>query len=233
MSIKYYLHQNAIANTAESHKAVIIPHAVHNLQSIINQMLKRGTTLSESDILASLHLFFEVVAQEVQEGNHVNLPIVNIKPGISGAFTSALDHFDPSKHRLKTTTSSGILLKKNIKNTTVEKINRPLTIPILSAFVDIMSQTINDSISPNGIGQIVGNHLKFNDSNPSEGVFFVNANNQTFQATYFATRHPRKLVFSIPEGMPAGNYTLVVKKVFGKTAATLREATFPFALKVV
>jgi hypothetical protein len=233
MPIKYYLHQNAIAKRPESHKAVIIPNTVHNLQSIISQMLQRGTTLSEADILASLHLFFEVVTQEVQEGNHVNLPIVNIKPGISGEFTSALDQFDASKHRLKTTTSSGILLKNTIKNSPVEKVIKSLTLPILSAFSDIQSQTINDSITPNSIGQIVGNHLKFNTTNPSEGVFFVNANNEIFQASIFATLHPRKLIFSIPDAMPSGNYSVVVKKAFGKTAATVRQGILPFTLKVV
>ncbi len=233
MSIKYYLHQNAIAKRAESHKAVIIPHRVHDLQSIISQMLRRGTTLAEADILASLHLFFEVVVQEIKEGNHVNLPIVNIKPGIAGEFANALDKFDVSRHRLKTTTSSGILLKKSIKNIPVKKVNKPLTIPILSAFADMQSQTINKSITPNGIGKIVGNHLKFNDTNPIEGVFFINDNNDTFQAIIFATQHPRKLIFSIPEAMPSGNYTVVVKKAFGKTISTLREGILPFTLKVI
>lgn len=232
MPIKYCLHQNAIAKNAESHKAVIIPNTVHDLPSIISQMLQRGSTLSESDILASLHLFFEVVAEEVKEGNHVNLPIVNIKPGITGEFDSALDQFDTSRHQLKTTTSPGVLLKRNIKNIPVEKVFKPLTIPFLSAFNDIQSQTINDTVTPSRIGQIVGNHLNFNPTNPTEGVFFINADNETFQVTIFATRHPRKLIFSIPEDMPIGTYTGVVKKSFGKTAATLRKGTLPFTLKV-
>lgn len=95
MSIKYCLHRNAIAQNAESHKAMIIPQNVHDLQSIIAQMLQRGTTLDEVDILAALHLFFEVVVQEVTDGNLVNLPIVNIKPSITRAFDSALDRLIP------------------------------------------------------------------------------------------------------------------------------------------
>lgn len=233
MSIKYYLHKNALAKKPESHKAVISPKEVHDLQSIINQMLKRGTTLSEADILASLHLFFEVVVQEVQEGNHVNLPIVNIRPGIAGEFITASDQFDANRHRLKTTSSAGALLKKIIKNTAVEKVTLPTTIPVLTAFFDSVSETFNDTISPNGIGQIVGNHLKFKSSNPAEGVFFVNTNNETFQASIIAIRHPRKLVFSIPAAMPKGNYTLMVKKSFGRTATTIRKATLAHSLKVV
>lgn len=233
MPVQYYLHRNAIAKTAESHKAVIIPHSVHNLQNIIAQMLQRGTTLAEADILAALHLFFEVVAQDVADGNHVNLPIVNIRPSIAGEFDSASDQFDTARHQLKTTVSAGVLLKKNIKNTAVEKVNKPLPIPLLSEFADIQSQTINEHITPKGMGQIVGNHLKFNPLNSSEGVFFVNADNASFQATIFAMQHPTKLIFSIPEVLSAGDYTLIVKKAFGKTASTLRKGTLPFTLKVV
>jgi hypothetical protein len=233
MPIKYCLHRNAISKNAESHKAMIIPHQVHGLQSIISQMLQKGTTLAEADILASLHLFFEVVVQEVTEGNHVNLPIVNIKPSITGVFDAAVDRFDPARHQLKTTTSPGILLKRKIKNSGVEKVNKSSLIPILLAFTDMQSQTINDCITPNGIAQIVGTHLKFDPANPSEGLFFVNANNATFKVAIFATRYPQKLIFSIPDAMPAGTYTLVLKKAFGKSATTLRNGTLPFTLKVV
>jgi hypothetical protein len=233
MPIKYCLHRNAISKNTESHKAMIIPHKVHDLQSIISQMLQRGTTLDEVDILASLHLFFEVVVQEVTDGNHVNLPIVNIKPSITGEFDSATDRFEIVRHQLKTTTSPGILLKRNIKNSTVEKVSKSTRIPILLVFTDMQSQTINDCITPNGIAQIEGNHLKFNPANPSEGLFFVNGNNEIFQATIFATRHPSKLIFSIPGAMPTGTYTLILKKAFGKTATTLRKGALPFSLKVV
>ena len=233
MPIKYCLHRNAISNNPESHKAMIIPIKVHGLQSIISQMLQRGTTLAEVDILASLHLFFEVVVQEFTDGNHVNLPIVNIKPSITGEFDSASDRYDIARHQIKTTTSPGILLKRNIKKSTVEKVNKPSIIPILLVFTDMQSQTINDKITPNGIAQIEGKNLKFTPANPSEGLFFVNENNQTFQATIFAIRHPSKLIFSIPDAMPPGTYTLIIKKNFGKTATTLRKGTLPFTLNVV
>jgi hypothetical protein len=233
MPIKYHLHQYAIAKNADSYKAVIIPNTIHDLSGIISQMLQRGTTLSEADILASLHLFFEVVTQEVQEGNHVNLPIVNIKPSISGQFTNRTDSFDVARHTLKASASAGILLKNTIKNATVEKLNKSLTVPILNAFSDFQSETINDTVTPNSIGQIVGNHLKFNPANPSEGLFFVNAANETFKATVFATLHPRKLIFTIPATMLVGSYTVILKKAFGKPETTLRKGVLPFTLKVV
>lgn len=233
MPVKYYLHQNHIAQNPQSYRAVVAPHSVHNVSDIIAIMLQRGTTLSEADILASLHLFFEVVTQEVQEGNHVNLPIVNIKPSISGQFTDGTDSFDAIRHTLKAATSAGILLKKTLKNTAIEKYSKPTTIPVLSMFTDVQTQTINDTLTPGGIGQLDGNHLKLDRNNPSEGLFFVSANGERFPVMVFAMIHPRKLLFSIPVNLPQGNYTILVKKAFGKTAAIYREGKLLLVVSVL
>ncbi|MGL2967334.1 DNA-binding domain-containing protein [Flavobacterium sp. XGLA_31] len=233
MPVKYYLHPNALVQVPESYRAIVEPHQVYGISDIIAQMLQRGTTLSEADILASLHLFFEVVAQQVQEGNHVNLPIVNIKPSILGRFTEATDSFDATRHALKAATSAGILIKKNIKKAAVVKFSKPLTVPILSAFTDVLTQTDNDLLSPGGIGTIVGNHLKFDKNNPSEGLFFVSAAQEQYAVTVFATLHPRKLLFSIPNHLPQGQYSLVVKKAFGKNNTSLREGKLATVLRVL
>ncbi|WP_293896402.1 DNA-binding domain-containing protein [Flavobacterium sp.] len=223
MPVKYYLHKNALSTNPESHKAVIVPHKVNTLADIIAEMVQRGTTLSEADILASLHLFFEVVGQQVQQGNHVNVPIVNIKPGISGEFSTSTATFDPSHHKLKATASVGPAIKKVMQNTATEKITQPLTVPVLNAFKDILSQNFNTTLSPGGIGQITGSHLKYNPENPNEGIFFVSAARQEYKVINVAIRTLGRLVFSIPEAMPPGNYTLEVKRAFGKSDASIRK----------
>lgn len=222
MPVKYYLHPNAISQNPDSHKAVIIPHRVHNTQGIIEEMLKKGTTLSEADILATMQLLFEVVTEQLQEGNNVNLPIVNLRPGISGSFSGALDSFDPKRHKTKATASIGMLLSKSMKNVSVEKTNRPLTIPLLSSFKDIQTGSLNDILTVGGIGELSGSDLNYNAAHPDEGIFFISTTNEEYKVTQVAVLHPKKLVFSIPL-VPAGNYTLIVRKNFGNSGKTLRQ----------
>lgn len=231
MPVRYYLRKNAISSNPTSHKAIIVPYKINNVSDIISEMLKRGTTLSEADILASLHLFFEVVNEEVQEGNHVNLPIANLKPGISGEFYGSSDQFDSSRHKIKATASIGSVTKKIMKEVVTEKITKPLTVPILTAFKDVHTQNLNSVISPGSIGQIIGNHLKYNPENANEGIFFVSDNEQEFKVNTVATRTLGKLAFIIPQ-LPSGAYTLIVKRAFGKSEATLRNGSLSFLLKV-
>lgn len=232
MAVKYYLRTNALSSNPESHKALIVPHKINTLSDIIYEMVNRGTTLSEPDILASLHLFFEVVTQQVQDGNHVNTPIVNLKPGISGGFNGSTDHFDPLRHKIKATASIGPAIKRTMEKAVTEKINKSLTVPILTVFKDIQTQNVNSIISPGGIGQVVGSHLKYNPENPAEGIFFVSSGLVEFKVTNVAIRTLGKLVFSIPSSLPTGNYSLIVKRAFGKSDASIRKGVLASLLIV-
>lgn len=232
MPIQFYLHPNAISKKVNNQKAVIVPYKIHNAQGIVDEMLKKGTTLSEADILAAMHLLFEVVTEQLQEGNHVNLPIVNLKPGISGSFDKLSDRFDPQRHKTKATASIGQLVKNGMKNLSTEKITRPLTVPILSEFKDVQSDELNGIITPGSIACISGNYLKFNPNNQDEGIFFVSEANEEFRVVQIAELHPTKLIIGTPL-LPPGNYVLEVKVNFGNTGSTLRKGRLNAVLKVI
>jgi len=230
MAIKYYLRQNAISANLGSHKPIIVPYKVNTLPDIVEAMAKKGTTVSKADILATFQLLLEVISEELQEGNHVNLPFVNLKPGISGEFRNSSDSFDPTRHKLKATASIGIIVKKSMQKAKAEKISMPLTVPVLTIFKDIQTQSSNTLVSAGGIGQIVGNHLKYNPENPNEGIFFVSANHQEFKVNHVAIRTPKQLLFSIPESLPVGSYSLIIKKAFGKSDTTIRNGRLAILL---
>jgi hypothetical protein len=173
MAIKYYLQPNPITPDPNDHSARIISNQVHDVDSITKEMLCRGSTITEADISAVLKVFFEVVTDEVAEGKNVNLPIVNIKPGINGVFTKATDSFDPSRHIKKASISSGILLTHKLNMAYVEKVTQPQAAPVIIQFTDVNSQNTNSILTPGGIAQVVGEELKFNPANVAEGIYFV------------------------------------------------------------
>jgi hypothetical protein len=218
MAIKYYLQPNPITPDPNDQSARVLANTVHNTDTIIAKMMIRGTGCSEPDIRAVLHLFFNVVSDEVADGNNVNTPLVNFRPGISGVFASATDVFDGSRHVLKGNVSSGIMLAQKMQSAKVEKINQPVPAPALVEFMDVNSGVANSKITPNGIGAIVGEELKFNPENPDEGIFFVNGT--TTKVAVIATRTEGKLMFSIPALTP-GNYSLEVRKGY-KNNTTIR-----------
>ncbi len=221
MPIKYYLQPNPITPDPNDQSARVLSNVVIDVDVLVKRMLLRGTTLTETDLKAVLTLLSTVVCDEVADGNTVNLPFANIRPGISGVFANALDTFDASRHTRKATLSQGLMLLQKMQNAKVEKITQSMAAPALLEFLDINSGIANSTLTPGGIGQIVGEELKFSTANANEGIFFVSATNAATKVQVIANRTDGKLMFSIPNPLAPGNYSLEVRRAYTQ-ANTLR-----------
>ncbi|MFN0048638.1 MAG: DUF4469 domain-containing protein [Cytophagales bacterium] len=80
-------------------------------------------------------------------------------------------------------------------------------------------QRWQSKLTPGGIGQVIGEELKFNTANVAEGIFFVDAAGVATKVAILATRTEEKLMFSIPATLPVGTYTKEVKRGYGNGAA--------------
>jgi len=232
MAIKYYLQPNPVTPDPNDQSARVLSNKVHDLDSIIKEMLKRGSTVTEADVRAVVTVLFEVVTDEVADGNFVNLPLVNIRPSVTGVFTSVGDSFDPSRHIKGATLSKGTALINKINAAKMEKISQPTPTPMLIEFTDINSGTTNSILTPGGIGQIVGGELKFNPDNADEGIYFIAADNTPTKVAVLANRTEGKLMFSIPAGMASGTYRLEVRKAYGTTNLVVRSGSLADLLQV-
>ncbi len=214
--IKYFLQPNPITTDPNDQSARIMSNATLNLQDIVTLATKRGTSLTETDLTAAANLMFDVITDEVANGNNITLPLVNIRPSIKGVFFSATDSFDSSRHIKRATLSSGLLLSSKMKSAKVEKITSIAPSPVLIEYADVNSGTTNSLLTPGGIGNITGEELKYNPDNADEGIFLVPLNEgETVKITVVATRTEGSLMFSIPAGLQAGPYRLEVRKAYG------------------
>ncbi len=232
MAIRYYLQPNPITPDPNDQSARVYSREVLDTEGITKEMLRRGSTITEADIRAVLNVFYEVVSDKVAEGNSVNLPLINIRPGISGVFVNPLDTFDASRHIKKANVSNGTLLTRKMNAAAVEKITQPIASPTLIQFLDVNTQTVNSLLTPGGIGQIIGEELKFNPENAMEGIYLLAADGTATPVTVMASRTEGKLVFGIPGGLAAGNYTLEVRKGYGTTTISIRNGSLQDTLQV-
>ena len=233
MAIKYYLQPNPVTPDPNDQSARVVSNQVHDVDSITKEMLRRGSTITEADVQAVLKVFFEVVSDEVAEGNNVNLPLVNIRPSVTGVFINATDSFDVSRHTKRASLSAGVLLTEKMNKAITEKVLVPTPTPVLLQFLDIATQNTNSIITVGSIGQIVGEELKFNPANALEGIFFVDATGTATKVTIIASRTEGKLVFSTPATLVTGNYTLEVRKGYGTNVITVRSGNLTDVLQVV
>jgi hypothetical protein len=232
MSIKYYLQPNLITPDPNDQSARVQPNDVYEEEDLIDVMLKRGTSATKPDIIGILNLYYDVTSDLVAEGANVNTRLSNFKPSIVGVFKNPLDTFDRTRHTIKATISSGILLTKKMAAASVEKITQTAPNPSLIDFLDINTQISNSKLTPGGIGQIIGSELKFDVSKLTEGIFFVDATGVSTKVSVIASRTDGKLMFGIPSGLAVGNYTLEVRKGYG-VAGNIRVGTLNDTLQVV
>lgn len=232
MAIKYYLQPNPITPDPNDQSARVVTSKVLGTDEIVSEMLRRGSTITEADIRAVLNVFYKVTIDEVVEGNSVNLPICNVRPGITGVFNSATDNYDRSRHTVKASISAGNELFTKILAAPVEKVLLPMPSPTLLEYTDVNTSSVNSKLTAGGIGALVGEELKFNPSNALEGIFFVStADKKETKVTVLATRTEGKLMFSVP-ALPAGSYYLEVRKGYGGNGASLRGGILAEALTV-
>jgi len=230
--IKYFLQPNPITTDPNDQSARIMSNATLSLQDIVTLATKRGTSLTETDLTAAANLLFDVITDEVANGNNITLPLVNIRPSIKGVFTSAADSFDSARHIKRASLSAGQLLTTKMQDTKVEKLTAQQPSPILVEFLDVNSATTNSLLTPGGIGSITGEELKYNPENTAEGIFLVPASGgEATKITVVATRTEGRLMFSIPTGIQAGSYTLEVRKGYG-AGSTIRTGSLNETLEV-
>jgi DNA-binding domain/Domain of unknown function (DUF4469) with IG-like fold len=232
MAIKYYLQNNPVTPDPNDCLARVLTHQTLKVEQVVKEMLRRGSTATEADCEAVLRLFFEVVSDEIAEGNNIILPLVNIRPAVNGVFKGATDSFDPSRHIKKATFSAGTMITKKVIAAKVEKIVQPISIPTLIEYTDINSGTTNSIVTPGGIGQIMGEELKYNPTNASEGIFFIAADGTATKVSIVARRTLGRLIFSIPT-LAIGNYHLEVRKGYGTSTIVLRTGILQDELQVL
>lgn len=230
-TIRYYLKKFRLHSTTD-YKAIVTDYKVVDLDMFVDEMMKRGSSLTRPDLYACTNLMFRVAADIVADGNHLNLPLLNIHPSISGLFNHHTDSFDNSRHKVRASITAGTLLTATLNEARTEKVDPPLNTPRLLVFEDIATNQKDTVITPGGIGKIMGRKLDFNIDNPEEGLFLKTADNDEHRISRFAEILPGKLVFSIPANLPPGNTTIIFRRFLKNAPATIVEVAYDHPLTV-
>ena len=207
--LKYSLSENLLTDRPDDYSAQT--HATESLdkEAIIARILKRGTTLTKTDVLAVFNGIEEVIADALLEGNTINLPLFNTSFSISGVFESPLDVFDGNRHKLNINLTKGVLLRETEKDVKFEKTNTVTPLPQIQEVKDSISGTVNETLTPNGVVEVRGYNLKIEGDDPTCGLWFVNSNGTETKANVFIENKPSKIIAMIP-ALANGNYQVKV-----------------------
>lgn len=216
MTIEYTLVENKLNTSEGKYRAVVQPKDTIDLTGIIDRMVRRGSTLMREDAMAVQEAFYDTILQVLQEGYNVTTPTANYRASIKGVFDGPDDSFDPSRHKLEVRVNPGLAVRPSLEKVPVVKTEHTTPLPHPQVFHDHMSNLDNSVVTPGSGAKIKGYRLKFDQTDPEQGVFFVSASGVETRVEQVLSIRPSEVIIILP-ALPADMYRLEVRGMFGKT----------------
>jgi len=215
MAVPYALVDNPLTPDPTDFRASVQPGKSVTEKELIEMIVMHNTGITESVARKVIAEYMLALRFFLGKGRSVNTPLLNSSYSISGVFTDEEDAFDPSRHQLNLNFAPGLGVKDVVEAVSTEKVEATVSQPKLSSYFDTESGSKNEALTPNDMGRINGKRLSFDETDPAQGVFFVNDKNKDFKVAKFGEHRPSKLIFKVP-ALPAGVYTVEVRKAGGQ-----------------
>ena len=210
MKVKYTLVENKLTQRPNDFKAQVQGPRSYDLDAIVEDMVKRGSTVTKADVLAVLHAFFECVMRIIRSGGVINTDLFKTQFSISGRFKGRSDRFDPKRHRLRVLFLPGKMILKALGLLKTQKVAAPTNAPHITSVKDAASGSTNAQITSGSALEIAGYRLKVVGTHADNGVYFVDSENEAHPAAALVNNQPKNLIVVAPT-LPPGTYTLEVK----------------------
>ena len=211
MPIRYFLQANPGTPDPNDYFARISTFTNYTEKDLAQDLVNRNVFPNAGLALGAIQSYQALIAEKVADGCAVNTALATYRPGITGVFRGPNDLFDPARHDLMPSLQTGPLLRRAVRSASVQKTKPAWPAPVLIDFTDFKTGTHNATLTPRGIGEALGQHLKYGDQ-PGEGPWFVNtATGEATPVETVAKKTKSKLLFLCPNLAP-GTYRLEVRQ---------------------
>ncbi|WP_024465839.1 DNA-binding domain-containing protein [Treponema pedis] len=207
--LKYCLRENLLTAKPDDYMAQVTDSQVFTLEDIIDRMVRRGTTVTRTDLVAIMQLYTEECSFIVEEGGTLNTPLINTSMSITGVFDGADDSFDKKRHAVSLNISAGTALKTALGKTKAVKTETAGTEPYITAVTDKLTGD-SETVKIGSVMEILGSRLKFDDKDTEQGVFAVSGTSAVRCASVVENK-PARLIVLLDATVPAGEFTLEVR----------------------
>jgi hypothetical protein len=227
--LKYSLSENLLTPAPNDFMAAPADVRVYDLKAIIQRIETRYPGLTPTQISAAVNEFFEEVCNIIENGDGVNTPLFNTFPSISGVFDGAADTYDPKRHKCRINISAGTQLNAAGQKIKTEKVVVPDPQPYIIEVRDIVSDTVNETLTPGGVIQLRGARLKFLTDQDGNGIFLINESGVATRLAVIVENKPARLMAMLPADLPQGIYTVEVRTSYagsGKPRKSVRSGSF-------
>ena len=224
--IEYKLQKNSFAKGVVNYIGRVKNRKTLLQDDIVDEIVKRGSTLTRTDVKAVLDILAVVIAEMLSAGFTIVTPFANFKTVLKKTFTSLQDVFDKNRHNFETKVVPGLLVKKRAYVGTVPvKLAGTGVIAKLSEFVDTVSGLTNESIVANETGTLRGAGMKFDPADETQGLFLVDDTGNEIAVPNYPRLSTTEIILKVPALEEGKVYKLVLK-----SRASANDELVPVAL---
>lgn len=220
--MKYYLTENKLTDESNYVARVLVERTIDQ-EALITKMLRKRNLVSKTDIVAVLNSFYEEVIQCINDGDNITLPISNISYSISGVFDSNEESFQEDKHKLHINLNGGRFIKDLTGNIVLKKVKAPPATTEITHVKDINAETVNTSLTSEGIFELNGSRLKVAGEHADIGLYFIAEDATETKVAHLAINSHNKIIAQAPTLAP-GDYKIRIKtQATGSTDIFLKD----------
>jgi hypothetical protein len=216
MAVQYYLVPVGLTDDVNDYRAVTVSVGSISEDDLISRVAVRNTGVPVQSIRSVVQTVREIKKELLRDGFTITTDDTNYKVDIAGVFNGKDDVFDPKRHQMRANPRLGKGFTGMFQDIYPVKLNEVVdhSKPNPTDFEDMKSNTVNATLSPGGIGQLIGMRLSFDTSDASQGIFMVNnTTKDETKVTTVAHNKPGKLIFAIPETLIKGDYEIEVRSL--------------------
>jgi hypothetical protein len=213
MKIKYYLVDNPMTEDPDDCRAQVTSYESVSENDIFELMTRKGSGITTAEAKANYQEIIEAHEYFLKMGYGINTEFLKARPTIQGVFTDKNDSFNASRHQIKFRVRFGKRYNETAANVKTELVEALKNVPLLIDFRDISSDTVNETLTPGGVGHLLGARMKYDETDEKQGIYFIAANSTATRVSKIITMKPSEIVFLIPQDLVAGEYTLEVRAV--------------------
>lgn len=217
MSITYSLHKNHLATAPEgSFRAIVQFKDTINTDKLIDRMMEREPGITREVAEAAVRLYHSTIYTYVLDGHRVVTPFGVVGVSVKGNFVRQTDSFDGSRHSIEPTLTPGVELRRMVhEKAQVQQEEASTRLPNPIEYRDLPSGEFDSTLTPGRVAEINGYRLKFDEADPTQGIFFIAADGSASRASLMVKNSPRQLLFEAPAGLASGEYTVEVRSSMG------------------
>jgi hypothetical protein len=186
------------------------------------------TTLSRTDIMATMQLFKEELQKQLSEGKTVKTPTGSFFMNASGTMESLDDSYLPNDseknhevrlhHKNEKEFETAVLADLKIERAERPDFQTPVVYSVTVAGEE------GTSFRSGAVVQIKGLRLRFDVKDNAQGAFFVDSSGAEVRCSVYPLVLPASVMATMPTGLAAGTYSLAYRAaVNGKV---VKEALF-------